>query len=70
MKKKFVLIAIVFASWLLVAEFAGAKEPLKFIFITTCKDEAFFEPVKKGMQRRGQGNERTMRVHRHARAST
>jgi simple sugar transport system substrate-binding protein len=49
MKKKFVLIAIVFASWLLVAEFAGAKEPLKFIFITTCKDEAFFEPVKKGM---------------------
>jgi len=27
-----------------------AKEPLRLIFITTCKDEAFFQPVKKGMQ--------------------
>jgi simple sugar transport system substrate-binding protein len=25
-------------------------EPLKLIFITPCRDEAFFEPVKKGMQ--------------------
>ncbi|MHB8901651.1 MAG: substrate-binding domain-containing protein [Thermoguttaceae bacterium] len=28
----------------------GADEPLKLIFITPCREEAFFGPVKKGMQ--------------------
>lgn len=27
-----------------------AEEPLKLIFISPCRDEAFFEPVKKGMR--------------------
>ena len=29
---------------------AAAAEPLRFVFITTCRDEAFFGPVKKGME--------------------
>lgn len=28
---------------------APAEEPLRFAFITCCRDEAFFNPVKKGM---------------------
>jgi simple sugar transport system substrate-binding protein len=39
------LAAVVFAT-----DDVQAKEPLQFIFITCCKDEAFFRPVKKGMQ--------------------
>ena len=27
----------------------AAEEPLRFVFITCCRDEAFFGPVKKGM---------------------
>jgi simple sugar transport system substrate-binding protein len=33
----------------LAAGVAGAKEPLRLVFITCCKDEAFFGPAKKGM---------------------
>ncbi len=28
---------------------AGEERPLRLVFITTCKDAAFFDPVKKGM---------------------
>ncbi len=30
--------------------FAAEKKPLWFVFITTCRDEDFFRPVKKGME--------------------
>jgi simple sugar transport system substrate-binding protein len=34
---------------MLFAGSAPAKEPLRLIFITCCKDEAFFDPLKRGM---------------------
>ncbi len=49
MKKNFLVVLVLMMS-ACAAGPAQAKEPLKFIFITTCKDEAFFAPVKKGMQ--------------------
>ncbi len=49
MKKIPLLMAIFLAAVILAAGLAQAKEPLRFIFITCCKDEAFFNPVKKGM---------------------
>ncbi len=39
-------------AFVLLSGFQGLSqgdEPLKLIFITPCRDEAFFEPVKKGM---------------------
>lgn len=45
------LFLVVFAFTMLIGSgWAEGKEPLRFIFITCCKDEAFFTPVKKGMQ--------------------
>ena len=48
--KEMLLLAASLASMLLVAAVAQAKDPLRFVFISVCKDEAFFDPVKKGMQ--------------------
>lgn len=33
----------------LASEVNPTEKPLKFIFVTTCMDEAFFNPVKKGI---------------------
>ena len=50
MKRIPLLLTTVLAAAVLTAGHARAKEPLRFIFITCCKDEAFFNPVKKGMR--------------------
>jgi simple sugar transport system substrate-binding protein len=50
MKKRILFTAGLFATLLIGLDWANAKEPLKFVFVTTCRDEAFFEPVKKGMR--------------------
>lgn len=36
--------------WLAAVVSAAAGERLRFVFITTCVDEAFFQPVQKGMR--------------------
>jgi simple sugar transport system substrate-binding protein len=50
MKKRLLFTAGLFAIMLMGLDWANAKEPLRFVFVTTCRDEAFFEPVKKGMR--------------------
>jgi simple sugar transport system substrate-binding protein len=43
---------MILASGIIITFFASAGpagEPLRFVFITCCRDEAFFDPVKKGM---------------------
>ena len=50
MMKKIASLALVLTVLICAAGQARAEKPLRFIFITTCKDEAFFRPVKKGMQ--------------------
>jgi simple sugar transport system substrate-binding protein len=50
MMKSFYSTAVVLTVLVCAAGQARAKEPLRFIFITTCRGEAFFEPVKKGMR--------------------
>ncbi|MCC6124595.1 MAG: substrate-binding domain-containing protein [Pirellulales bacterium] len=50
MRKNFLSIAVTLGVLFSAAGQARAKEPLNFIFITTCQGEAFFEPVKKGMR--------------------
>jgi simple sugar transport system substrate-binding protein len=50
MLKKITLIAFVLTALFCGGKQVLAKEPLRLIFITCCKDEAFFVPVKKGMQ--------------------
>jgi len=37
------------AETLPVSAKTAGEQPLRFIFVTTCKDEAFFNPVKKGI---------------------
>jgi simple sugar transport system substrate-binding protein len=49
MEKWFMSAAVFCTVAVLFAGFASAKEPLRFVFITCCKDEAFFDPVKKGI---------------------
>jgi simple sugar transport system substrate-binding protein len=49
MRKQYFMIL---ASGIIITFFASAGpagEPLRFVFITCCRDEAFFDPVKKGM---------------------
>lgn len=43
------LSAVALAASMLASGAVEAKEPLRFVFITCCKDEAFFDPAKKGM---------------------
>ena len=50
MMKTIASIAVFSTILVCAAGHARAKEPLRFIFITCCKNEAFFTPVKKGMQ--------------------
>lgn len=49
MKESALLLASSLAATLLFGAIVQAKEPLRFIFITCNKDEAFFGPVKQGM---------------------
>jgi simple sugar transport system substrate-binding protein len=50
MLKNIAVSALAFLMLLSAAPTVRAKEPLRFIFVTTCKNEVFFLPVKKGMQ--------------------
>lgn len=43
-------LAIGVAAWLMATGAGQAEERLRFAFITTCIDEAFFQPVQKGMR--------------------
>ena len=48
MSRKLAFVALLIGIW--AASDVLAKEPLRFVFVTCCKDEAFFQPVKQGMQ--------------------
>ncbi len=50
MKKTALLVAAFLAVMILAAGHVPAKKPLRFIFISCCQNEAFFDPIKKGMQ--------------------
>lgn len=50
MKKTPLLVAACLIAMIFTSGLAQAGEPLRFIFISHCEDEAFFNPVKKGMQ--------------------
>ena len=50
MKKTLLPLVAFLVATSFVAGRVQAKEPLRLIFITFCKDEAFFDTVKKGMQ--------------------
>ncbi len=50
MKMKLWLAVLAVGVSMLVSDFRlPGEEPLRFVFITPCRDEAFFEPVKKGI---------------------
>ena len=51
MKKIPLFFAVFLAAAALLSAASGqAEKPLRFVFITFCKDEAFFAPVKQGMR--------------------
>jgi len=50
MKKVALVMVVTFLCSLISGGLVMAKEPLKFIFITCTVKEAFFNPVKQGMQ--------------------
>ncbi|MBN1587959.1 MAG: sugar ABC transporter substrate-binding protein [Pirellulales bacterium] len=50
MRKTVHILTLILGIALACPDLAAAAEPLRFIFITTCRDEAFFRPVKKGME--------------------
>ena len=50
MKETALLLTASMAAMILAGAVAQANEPLRFVFITCNKGEAFFEPLKQGMR--------------------